>query len=185
MIFRFDDISPNTDFDDLAQQLDILRENFNAKFIVGINILAKSNIVGSVYPNPPFKDRDKMFFYDVDRVINWGKIQSLNLDDEELCSHGLFHIDHSKLSRDAQEISILASCNFIGAKKFIPPFNRFNDDTKDICLSNGIDFINSDYSVEWKNLETEKFDPSHQYWYYHPFRICAMDLAEKISGGIK
>lgn len=181
MIFRFDDISANTDFDDFSEQLDILRERFDAKFIVGINILAKSNDGGSVYPNPPFKDREKDFFYGVDRMISLAKIQSLNLDEEEICSHGLFHIDHSKLSIDAQEISILGSCNLLGAKKFIPPFNRFNEETKEICRTHGIDFINSGDGIEWKSLESELFNPSHEYWYYHPFRISASDLSGKIG----
>lgn len=181
MIFRIDDVNPNTDFKDFRTQLSFLRAKFNARFIVGINILSKKNSTESVYPDPPFRSRERHFFYDVDQIIDMNEIKNLYLDKDEICSHGLFHIDHAKLSRDAQEISILGSCNFLGAKKFIPPFNQFNQDTVDICERNGIEFVNNGGEIEWKSLESLPFDEKHKYWYYHPFRINHKTLEEKLS----
>jgi len=77
------------------------------------------------------------------------------------CGHGMFHIDHRLISYEAQEINIMAShsivmsackvrqCNYV--PKFIPPFNKFNDDTGKICRDNNIELV--EWSEEkWKHL---------------------------------
>lgn len=182
LIVRIDDVSPNTDMDDLAKQLDLWIGIGNVAFIVGINVISRSNETFSVYPSPPFKKNERPFFYDVDQ-IKLPDLARLPLASDEIASHGLVHVDHSLLSYDAQELSILTSCNLLSSSKFIPPFNMFNPDTEAICGKYGIEIIRNTDDVKWRSLETHSFDPSYSHWYYHPFRINADSLKDRLVQG--
>ena len=96
----------------------------------------------------------------------------------KVASHGLYHIDHSKVSRQTQEMSIIGSCAYLKTDKFVPPFNKFNKETSDICFDNGIQMC---ASTAWKNLEFEKFDPLRELWYFHSWRWTPKQLKEFLS----
>jgi hypothetical protein len=85
------------------------------------------------------------------------------------------------MGQDAVEMSILTSCNFLGTNKFIPPFNGVSQLVEQVCRDNYIDIIGNTKDITWKSLETEKFDSSHKYWYYHPWRIDSVVLNSKLG----
>lgn len=180
MVIRLDDISFNTDFIDLKYQILELRK-LECELIFGITVFSKLASNGAVYPDLPIKDKNLDYLYTVSDVIDLSKIVGCGIMDNEIASHGLFHVKHSDFSRDAQEMSIVSSCKFLDTKRFIPPFNYYNNDTLDICEKNGIELINNRNKFLWKSLEVEQFDPKHKYWYYHPWRINALQLEEKLN----
>lgn len=163
MIFRNDDISSNTNLVHVREIYDKIKSKYpTCRIISGVTLFSRGGIKGSVYDDVPFKNKPLKWFYDVDSVVS-------NLDriPGEIAAHGTLHVDHTKLSRDAQEMSILTACNYLQTKLFIPPFNKFNDRTLDICVSNNIDLISG---AVWKSLEFNKFDSNYKFWYFHSWR---------------
>ena len=173
MIFRIDDVSSNTDMVELKKMIALLKDKFDAEILLGVTVFSKYSSDGAVYPGAPFKDKDLPIFYDVTQCKT-DTIDSLGT----VASHGLFHSDHSKLQYDAQEMSIVGSCKFLGCNIFIPPFNRFNQTTESVCRINGINLVKLDEG--WKSLEYNDFDDSHSMWYFHPWRFTAESLKEKV-----
>lgn len=160
---RVDDVSPNTDMAELNDVARYLRDHLDAKVIYGINLFAKATPSGSVYPDLPMRGREFSYFCDVDRLFDPYIPRFI-----KVASHGLIHAEHGKLSRETQMFSILVSCSYLNTKIFIPPFMSYNDDTKDICESNGIEMIDG---VGWGSMEKEGFDGTHKLWYFHPWRM--------------
>ena len=179
LFFRNDDINPNTDIPKLIKCYRVIRELYpKAEIYSCITLFAKDHAGGSVYPNVPFKDNPTEWFYGIDRGTKWNW-QDIHVPwFGTIVSHGLFHTDHSKLSKDAQEMSIIASCSFLKTKTFMPPYGRQNEDTIRICRDNNIQLI---LNVEWKSLEFNKFDPSHKHWYFHSWRYTPEKLREALS----
>jgi len=182
MIWRFDDVSPSLDWLRLRDLVTVIRTAFpGTAFWFGVSIISATSEDGAVYRDPPFKDRPLQWFYAVDK-IGIPDIRRLHPDsDWVLGSHGLLHVDHSKLTLQAQEMSILTSCNLLNAKVFLPPFNRFNEDTERICQENGI-FLVKQQEHGWKSLEFNDYDPSHKRWYLHPWRWTTKTLLAALEG---
>jgi len=174
MIFRVDDVSTNTDFNELAKMSKAIYEFYpDAKIWYGVTLFSRHSPLGSVYPDPPFKNNDNKYFYDVDQFRT-----NYYLHDGKVISHGLIHIDHSRLGYDGQEMSILSSCRYLKTDTFMPPFGLWDTSTKIICKINGINLIEGD---DWKSTEFNEFDPSHEKWYFHAWRYDAKAFAEKIQ----
>jgi hypothetical protein len=91
-------------------------------------------------------------------------------------------VKHSSLSKDAQEMSIVGSCRFLGTDKFIAPFNDYNEDTIDVCVENKIELVTKSYN--WKSIEHNQFDSSHKYWYFHSWRWSEKKLREYLNADI-
>lgn len=164
MIFRTDDISMNTDFGALKTMHEILAGSFpSSKIWSCVNILAKENGRGSVYPQPPFKDKPMDFFFDVNLIM-----AQINVGRTKLVSHGFWHFDHSKAGIELQEASIVTSCRFLRTNIFVPPFNRYNADTVEVCRRNVINLVRPEEG--WRSMEHNDFDPSHHRWYWHPWK---------------
>ena len=87
------------------------------------------------------------------------------------------HIDHSKLDKSAQTMSIVTSCRYLGVDTFVPPFNKYNDDTVVVCMENGIRLVTRSH---WKGLEYNDFTPDHKKWYFHPWRYTDESFEEAI-----
>lgn len=178
MIFRDDDINPNSDFLNVENCYKVIKDLFpKAEIISGVTIFGKANDLGSVYANPPFKTHSVKWFYDVDMFV-----LPEDLPETTIASHGLIHVDHSRIDTDAQEMSILTSCNLLDTKIFIPPFNKFNEDTLQICEDNGIKILLS--SEGWKSLEFNKFDSKHDKWYFHSWRFTPETLREALNARV-
>lgn len=171
--FRCDDVSPNTNMADLHQMYLFLKENFNCEFWSVVSMFGRSSEDGSVYPGVPFKGQSRDFFYDVDRV------NSRLFYPGEVVSHGLVHADHSTLQFDAQEMSIMTSCNYLKTKTFVPPFNRYNETTEAVCRMNNIKLVK--FQEGWRCLDREDFDPLHTLWYFHPWKFTFESFKEKLN----
>jgi hypothetical protein len=141
----------------------LLESGIDFEFWSVVSPISKENDNGSVYPDPPFKHRDRNFFYESDRVFIPSPVPGT------MVSHGLLHCDHSQLQFDAQEMSIVTSCNLLKTNIFVPPFNRYNDTTEAVCRINNIDLVR--YEEGWRNMDKEPFDPAHKLWYFHPWRV--------------
>jgi hypothetical protein len=174
MIFRCDDVNPNTDFFELDLMHKVIMQMFPlAEFWSVASILGKWNNQGSVYPGAPFKDKPLQWFYDVDECHLYKNLPGKTV------SHGLLHADHSEMAPSAQELSIVVSCKLLDTKIFVPPFNRHNIGTSIICEKHGIELVN--VKDGWKCLDREDFDPSHSKWYFHPWRFTPATLKEKLN----
>jgi len=196
IILRDDDVSANTNKTALLEMYAIFRRRFSdTEFWYATSPLSKkiteTFAPNSVYPDPPFKHRERSFFYDVDnlgsivtnldgQVAVYFSGRYLKLDNSKVVSHGLLHMDHSQLDRDAQEMSIITSCRLLDTDTFVPPFNKFNGTTKEICDDHGIQLI--EYEGGWKSLEFNDFNPDHKLWYYHSWRWTPETFKEKIDG---
>ena len=175
--FRNDDINANTDFYNLGEMYAVIRELFPECNIWScVTMFCRTNDKGSVYNQVPFKNKPTEWFYDTNRITCYDKA----LDDTVIVSHGLFHIDHTQIGRDAQEMSILGSCKFLDTSLFVPPFNRSDESMEEICDNNSIDLVHKDEG--WKSLEFEPFDPSHEFWYFHSWRFTPQKLKRVLLG---
>jgi hypothetical protein len=163
LIIRVDDVSPNTEIYDLNLAAHYLKNELGAEIWYCVNMFAK-NTPGSVYPHLPMRGRGINYFCDVDKVYG-----DRNFPDfVKVVSHGLIHAEHGELEKQTQYFSIMTSCNFLNTKIFVPPFMSYNSNTKEICDFNGIELVEGG---GWKSMETEKFDPSFDRWYFHHWRM--------------
>lgn len=164
LIIRNDDVNPNTQYSHLIDIYSTINSILpDAEIWSAITVFSDFNKKGSVYANVPFKNKDTNWFYkNVEAAIINYKLPSFL----KIASHGLFHIDHSKVSRETQEMSILGSCSYLKTKIFVPPFNRYNQDTIDICFDNDIG-IRID---GWLSIEYNDFDINHRLWYMHSWQ---------------
>lgn len=178
IIIRNDDISPSTDLERLYEIYECISRFIpHAKIISGITLFGVWNDREAVYPDLPLKTKTNKYLYNTNRLMTrYSHVIG------EVASHGMFHVDHSKLSKDAQEMSIVGSCNFLKTDKFIAPFNAFNELTIDICVENKIELINKNYN--WKCMEYNQFDSTHLYWYFHSWRFTLKSLREYLSADV-
>lgn len=162
-IFRCDDVSINTNYVELMEIYSILLDSgLDFEFWSVVSPIVKKNEEGSVYPNAPFKDRDRNFFYDADVCFVPFDLPG------RIVSHGILHFDHRGLQYDAQEMSIVTSCNILKTNIFVPPFNRYDQVTENVCRINNIDLVK--YEEGWLNLDNQPFNMAHKLWYFHPWK---------------
>lgn len=180
MIFRIDDVSHNTDLRELSKIVKIIMSRFpKAEIWYCVNPISRKSSDGAVYPGAPFKNREKLFFYNVSASFGDETLWKLRTSGR-IVSHGLLHADHTKLQYDAQEMSIVSSCNLLSTLTFVPPFNRWNAITESVCRINGIRLVKSD-DEGWKSLEHADFDASQELWYFHPWRWNAVSFKKAID----
>lgn len=176
MIFRNDDINPSTKWHETNKIYKFIKETFPEVQIWScVTLLGRDNEKGSVYPETPFKYNPTEWFYKVNSFTekiqdNFGVITA---------SHGLLHFDHSVCSYEQQEMSIVTSCNYLNTKIFVPPFNRYNDDTIAICLKNNITLIKPEEG--WCNLKYVMFEPSVKLWYFHSWEYTLESFKERLG----
>lgn len=167
-IFRFDDVCINADLVLINEITDFLfSEIENCQVMWGISPLVHdmSNSECSItrqriFPKIFNAHSDHRMFYNVQKA----RIPELR-DDVLLAGHGLVHVDHRLLNKETQEMSILVSCSLAGANIFIPPFNKWNKNTEDICKEHDIELIK--FEDGWLCVEYNDFDPGHNLWYLH------------------
>ena len=169
MIVRFDDVCQNSDMELHHQMTDWLFEKFpDCEVIWAISPLVHSGEKQSqrVFP--------KIWNAYSDYLIH------CNLNDMgvpeihpkvKIATHGLIHCDHRLLTKEAQELSILLSLSLIGQgskcgrRIFVPPFNKWNKNTEEICEKHGIELIKFEWG--WKSLEFNKRVGGDLRWYLH------------------
>jgi hypothetical protein len=106
-------------------------------------------------------------------VRNFYKADGLGIpnlrDDVKIASHGLIHADHRLLTKEVQELSIILSCSLLKTKTFVPPFNKWNKDTEDICKEHGIELIK--FEKGWLSMEHNPYFMGHELWYLHHWKF--------------
>lgn len=162
-IFRFDDVSINSNMRMTHELTNYIVNRFPQALVYwGISPLVhnKEQVGERVYPKILNAYSDFRCFYEVDHA---------GLPDENTmgirASHGLIHVDHRLLSKEAQEMSILISCSLIKTRIFIPPFNKWNKITEEICRDNGITLFK--FEEGFLCMEHERYAEEHRLWYLH------------------
>lgn len=167
MIFRFDDICINADLDLVQRMTDfIFEQSPTNRVMYGVSPLVHRMRTGD-------KVKDQRIFPEILNAMsdyrNFFKVELAGipaLDHRAVkAGHGLIHVDHRLLTKEVQELSIVASCSLVGADTFIPPFNKWNKDTERVCDNHGIYLVK--FEDGWKSMEHNVIDWSHQYWYLH------------------
>ena len=167
LTFRFDDVCLNTNLGLLMEMTEHLYKIFpDCEVIYGISPMVHDMYTGDevanqrVFPEVLNAMSDYRNFYKVDNTY----IPVLPMKVTK-AGHGLVHVDHRLLCKGAQELSIIASCSLAKAKKFIPPFNKWNKDTEAVCKENGIELIK--FEDGWLSMEYNNFNSDHKLWYLH------------------
>lgn len=165
--FRFDDICANTNIDEVKEISEYLLSKYDCKVIWAMSILSHKSERESqrVFPSIYTAHSDHKVFYNVDSAIIYGK----DIEGVTLASHGLIHVDHRLLGYEAQEMSILVSCSLAKAKIFIPPFNKWNSITEEICNKNGIELVK--FEDGWLSMEHNKYNDTQEKWYLHHWKF--------------
>jgi hypothetical protein len=173
--FRVDDVSVNTNQEKLLEMIALLNQRYNnSRFLLGISPLVcdmkefsdKRN--ERIFPSIFNAYSDHRVFYKVDKcgvpavVSELIKLYGSKID---LAGHGLIHVDHRLLTKEVQELSILSSCNLIGAKTYIPPFNKWNKHTEEICKEFGINLVK--FEDGWRHLGFEPINDNSRNYYFH------------------
>lgn len=178
LIIRNDDVNFNTSPSQLGEIYGAIHSIVpEAEIWSAVTVFAGKNKKGSVYADVPFKDKDINWFYKNSDCMFGSYRHPLF----KIVSHGLFHIDHSKVSRETQEMSIIGSCSYLNTKIFVPPFGRYNQDTLDICFDNDIEVrVNG-----WLSIEHNDFNINHRMWYMHSWRWSSSKLKVYFDGYLR
>ena len=167
-IFRFDDVCINADMELIIKMTDFLVERFpDCVVLWGVSPLVhdmeyeKSDISKQrIFPKILNAHSDFRKYYEVDKA----GLPEFH-PKATLASHGLVHVDHRLLTKEVQEISILVSASLVKSKIFIPPFNKWNKFTQEICDEHGIELIK--FEDGWLCMEYNKYIEDQNKWYLH------------------
>lgn len=167
-IFRFDDVCVNADMKLINDMTDFFFEKFpDCVVLWGVSPLLhdmsgeKNEIEKQrIFPKILNAYSDYKNFYKVD-IAELPKFHPK----ATLAAHGLVHVDHRLLPKPAQEMSILISASLVKSKIFIPPFNKWNKDTEEICNEHGIELIK--FEDRWLSMEHNSYMEKHDKWYLH------------------
>lgn len=180
VIFRNDDVNPNSDYDQLMEMYDIILEAIpDAEIWTVWCPICKNLNSDNMYPDKdlPIKNQAIDYFYK-----NADKIGLPRKDGRyfKMCSHGLIHFNHKGLPYELQEMSIVTSCFMLDTKTFIPPFSEYDKNTEDICAKFGIELVKRD---GWMPLDYhyQNFDPKYKKWYFHSWRYTPERLRERVK----
>lgn len=163
MIIRFDDICYGADMKLVNEMVDHLQKKIKeVKIIWACSPIVSSDSIHQqrVFPKEWNALSDYKIHYTLDLMGHPVTRKGI-----EIASHGLIHVDHRLLHRSAQELSILLSCSILDCKMFVPPFNKWNKDTEDICRENDIQLIK--FEQGWKSMEYNNYDHKTKFWYLH------------------
>jgi len=173
MTFRFDDLSINTDLDNLLNLLTVIwRREPEAEVYLAISpvVFSKDQL--------PLEQQQRVhprILTAGSSIQNYYRGQSCGIPkvpaDERIrrAGHGIVHVDHRLLSRETQELSIVVSCSLVDAGLFIPPYNKWNRDTESICQEHGLDLVR--FEDGWRHVLHNRFDPRFSLYYMHPYDL--------------
>jgi len=173
--FRIDDISLNTDEEKLLVITEkIFRRFQDSKILLGVSP-AVNNMSDytdkrseRVFPQIFNAHSDHRIFFNVQKCGIPNVIHTLTQKygpKIETAGHGLIHVDHRLLTKEVQELSILMSCNLIGARTYIPPFNKWNKATEEICLEHAIKLVK--FEDGWRHVKYETINDNFENYYFH------------------
>ena len=190
-VLRIDDISVNTDLEQLSGLLKTIRKQFvNLEILLAIspmvfNMSDKSGTELSqssqrVFPKILNAYSDHREFYRVQKlgIPKWLSEVSSKFECT-IASHGLVHVDHRLMDFGAQEFSIIASASLSGSNIFVPPFNKYNEFTEKICAENGIELVK--WEDGWTHLGYHQFKLDNKKYYMHLHDFSTTELANLFS----
>jgi len=186
-IFRFDDISSNTDLIECNKIAELLKKIFPYSTIqyalspLVFDLSYEEKVVNRERPFPKifgaYSDHRNFFSTDKIGLID----RSLLPIFVETKNHGLFHIDHRLLTKEQQEMSIIGGASLTKSKTFTPPFNKYNHDTIQIC--NEFNLSLDKFEDGWMSMEHEVWDSLNLMWYLHPRFWNESKMANYLSTG--
>ena len=178
--FRFDDVCGNTDAVKLTEAVTVIRA-----YVPEVTILfAWSPVIFErhqlpedqwerVHPRILTAQSDITAYYrGMDACSPPYLLRKLGV---VWAGHGLAHVDHRLLARDAQEMSIVMSCAIARATTFVPPYNKWNTDTIGICKHHGITLVR--FEDGWRHVGHNPFHPRQSLYYLHPYDRTPEQLA--------
>jgi len=168
---RIDDISTKTNperLESFLERFSMRFQNFQILLSVSIGTILDEEEPTSERVFPPLLNAmsDYRVYFNLTELglPNWLPeiVRKFNC---KVGSHGLFHVDHRLLSREAQEISILSSCSVLRTKIFVPPFNKYNQETMDVIQNSQLQLVI--WESGWKHLAYQKLDQKGGNYYFH------------------
>ena len=170
MIFRFDDISINSDLQKANDIAFYIKENFPKAEIW----YAISPLVFSIEDENK-EERERPFprkFTPMSDVRNYFLTDKCGVPDLDCfppfitrASHSLFHADLRLLTPEQQEMSIISSACLTRSSILVPPFNKWNQHTERICNHAKIKLVKFEHG--WRGMEHESWDDRYLMWYLH------------------
>jgi len=160
--FRFDDVCCGSNSERDRQIVHLLTDA-GATVIHALSVAVdkiESSRRERIFPKVWNAHSDPFIHYQLDQVQTPYKHARVTL-----ASHGLVHVDHRLIHKEAQRLSIVLSCSLVGAKMFVPPFNKWNSDTEEVCKEHGIELVK--FEDGWLSMEYNDFDPAHELYYLH------------------
>ena len=178
MLMRFDDISDNTDFDKLQSMIDTVLDIEGSKVLLCLSPFCSSEATdGWVFPRWLMAVSNISEFFKMDRIsakaIDFCKSAMNGTGRISLAGHGVAHVDHRLLCRQAQELSICISSSIVGSLTFVPPFNKWNRDTEEVCCEHGVRLVK--FEDGWRHVLYNKLNPTFPHYYIH---VCDMSAEE-------
>ena len=175
-VIRVDDISINLEFPRLREFLNTLKTKIPdvqillsvtpAVFNMRDRTSDKTGIPERVFPSILNAYSDHRVFYRVEKIGIPDWLNDIKVEfDCVVASHGLIHVDHRLLEKPAQELSILSSLSLLKSNIFVPPFNKYNKITEEICLEHNIELIK--WEDGWKHLAYQDFSNDGGKYYLH------------------
>ena len=180
-IFRFDDINTNEDLEKTIKIARLIKdkvEDVNVLFCISPLVCDMSHETGKhserIFPKILNAYSDYRIFYKVDKC-------GIPTFPEWItrASHGLIHVDHRLLTKEAQEMSIITSCALAKSSIFVPPFNKWDKNTEEICEENKIELVK--FEDGWLCCEYNKYDSNHNLWYLHAREFTLKGFTEWIK----
>ena len=71
-------------------------------------------------------------------------------------------------------MSIITSCALAKSSIFVPPFNKWDKNTEEICEENKIELVK--FEDGWLCCEYNKYDSNHNLWYLHAREFTLKDF---------
>jgi hypothetical protein len=176
-VLRIDDISINTDRDELRNILKLISDKYPkmeillavSALVFNMNKLSSGNDSQSnqrVFPKILNAFSDHRVFYKVEEIGIPDWLPSFSAEFNcKIASHGLIHVDHRLLDASAQELSILTSASILDTNIFVPPFNKYNPATELICSDNQIKLVK--WEDGWIHLAYNGFTDAENKYYLH------------------
>lgn len=167
-IFRFDDVCINADMELINKMTDY----FFYKFPDCVVLWGVSPLLHDMSGEKNEIEKQRIFPKILNALSDYRNFFEVDIaglpefhPKATLAAHGLVHVDHRLLPKEVQEMSILISSSLVKSKIFIPPFNKWNKDTEDICKEHKIELIK--FEDGWLSMEHNKFNESQDKWYLH------------------
>ncbi len=177
MIFRIDDVTINTPPAKLKQIIDLILRYYPSAEIWNAVALCVADMSSDPKPdrmNPSIWNchSDHRIFYTMNKI----GVPDLTDIPGKVVSHGFVHVDHRLLHRSLQEWNIIASCSILSTDTFVPPYNKWNDDTEQICNNNSIKLAK--WEDGWNHLV---YKPVRGMNYLHTYDMTIEQLEDKLA----